>query len=242
MIQRFIIKNNHKRLTLLFAGWACDDTPFRSCAPTDSDFLVCYDYRDFSFDDSLLAGYEAYAAFGWSMGVWAGSLVCSRLYREGLFNDHNFHMLTYGGTLFPMHDELGIPVTIFQGTIDGLTPKTLQKFMRRMCGDSDTYKAFMAVTPRRSFEENREELQLMADQFRQMLPDDSHATSVSHLTTAYIGERDAIFPPANMERACLRLNQPFVKVDAAHYSPVILRLINRIWDLKPNFKPETIQP
>ena len=45
----------------------------------------------------------------------------------------------------------------FQATLDGLTPATLQKFLRRMCKDSNAYKAFMEVTPRRDFDEIKED-------------------------------------------------------------------------------------
>lgn len=45
--------------------------------------------------------------------------------------------------------------------MSGLTPASLQKFMRRMCKDSNAYKAFLAITPRRDFNEIKEELELI---------------------------------------------------------------------------------
>ena len=55
MKQHFIIKNNSKRLLLFFAGWGMDETPFLQIRPTDTDWMVCYDYRsNSSFDWSFL--------------------------------------------------------------------------------------------------------------------------------------------------------------------------------------------
>ena len=50
MKQHFIIKNNSKRLLLFFAGWGMNETPFLQIRPTDTDWMVCYDYRSLEFD------------------------------------------------------------------------------------------------------------------------------------------------------------------------------------------------
>ena len=49
MKQHFIIKNNSKRLLLFFAGWGMDETPFLQIRPTDTDWMVCYDYRSLEY-------------------------------------------------------------------------------------------------------------------------------------------------------------------------------------------------
>ena len=68
MKQHFIIKNNSKRLLLFFAGWGMDETPFLQIRPTDTDWMVCYDYRSLEFDTDLLQKYSEIRLIAWSMG------------------------------------------------------------------------------------------------------------------------------------------------------------------------------
>ena len=71
------------------------------------------------------------------MGVWMGSLILSQVSRDKVFS------LAFNGTTYPIDNLEGIPVKTFQATLDGLTPATLQKFLRRMCKDINAYMAFV---------------------------------------------------------------------------------------------------
>ena len=147
MKQVYIINENHPQLLLFFAGWAADETPFKQYRPKDMDYMICYDYRTLDFDYSIFDRYRQVNVVAWSMGVWMGSLILSQVSRDKVFS------LAFNGTTYPIDNLEGIPVKTFQATLDGLTPATLQKFLRRMCKDSNAYKAFMEVTPRRDFDE-----------------------------------------------------------------------------------------
>ena len=144
MKQVYIINENHPQLLLFFAGWAADETPFKQYRPKDMDYMICYDYRTLDFDYSIFDRYRQVNVVAWSMGVWMGSLILSQVPRDKVFS------LAFNGTTYPIDNLEGIPVNTFQATLDGLTPATLQKFLRRMCKDSNAYKAFMEVTPRRN--------------------------------------------------------------------------------------------
>lgn len=83
MIQKYIIHEGNPRLLLFFAGWGADETPFKAYRPAGSDFMICYDYRDLSFDADMLKAYEQVNVVGWSMGVWAVSQTLGRLIADG---------------------------------------------------------------------------------------------------------------------------------------------------------------
>ena len=83
MIQKYIIHEGNPRLLLFFAGWGADETPFKAYRPAESDFMICYDYRDLSFDADMLKAYEQVNVVGWSMGVWAASQTLGRLIADG---------------------------------------------------------------------------------------------------------------------------------------------------------------
>ena len=142
MKQHFIIKNNSKRLLLFFAGWGMDETPFLQIRPTDTDWMVCYDYRSLEFDTDLLQKYSEIRLIAWSMGVW----VASQLMKQHPSLPIS-HSIAINGTPYPIHETKGIEPAIFEGTLQGLNEQTLQKFQRRMCGSTAEYKVFQAVAP-----------------------------------------------------------------------------------------------
>ena len=145
MKQVYIIKKNNPKLLLFFAGWAADETPFKQYCPQGMDYMICYDYRTLDFDTSILEQYRQVNVVAWSMGVWAAPIALASVPKEKLL------LIAFNGTITPIGDTDGIPEKTFRDTLSGLTPASLQKFMRRMCKDSNAYKAFLAITPRVSF-------------------------------------------------------------------------------------------
>ena len=103
MKQVYLIKEQHSRLLLFFAGWAADEAPFRHYRPQGMDYIICYDYRTLDFDAALLCDYAEVHVVGWSMGVWAASHV---LPSAGL----NVASCTaLNGTPHPIDERRGIP-------------------------------------------------------------------------------------------------------------------------------------
>lgn len=151
-----VVQEGHPRLLLFFAGWAADATPFSAYRPAGMDYTVAYDYRDLWFDTGLLDRYRQVHVVGWSMGVWAAGQVLCAL---GASRRARIATTTaFAGSQRPIDEREGIPPAVFQATLCQLTPASLQKFLRRMCGSGATYRAFMQVTPRRDFAEVQEEL------------------------------------------------------------------------------------
>lgn len=241
MKQIYIINENHPKLLLFFAGWAADETPFKQYCPKDMDYMICYDYRTLDFDTSIFSRYQQVNVVGWSMGVWVASIVLSSIQNDNIFS------IAFNGSTSPIDDMEGIPTNTFQATLDGLTPTSLQKFMRRMCKDGNAYKEFLKITPQREFDEIKEELQRIKEQYIQLkgvIVDEQGDYDISDeeydryeetygydYDYTFIGNSDKIFPPENMKVNCDSMeNDKQVVVDCAHYDEPMFRfLLQDLW-------------
>lgn len=243
MKQVYIIRENHPKLLLLFAGWAADETLFKQYRPKGMDYMICYDYRTLDFDMSVFDRYRQVNAVAWSMGVWVGSLILNDAPQDKVIG------ISFNGSTSPIDHLEGIPPQTYRATLDGLTPASLQKFMRRMCKDSHAYKAFMEITPQRNFDEIKEELRLIKEQYFEMHGDtesedvDDEALDEKYseyhdkyryeYDYAFIGNNDRIFPPENMK---LNNESPACGIvtvtDSAHYDEAMFRfLLQDMWEM-----------
>lgn len=211
MQQIHIIHEHHRRLLLFFAGWGADETPFKTCHPAGSDFMICYDYRTLDFDTSALNEYKAINVIGWSMGVWAASQVLPHL------SSPIANSIAINGTPYPIDEHRGIPPAIFRGTLDGLTGASLHKFLRRMCADGTAFKNFLQVTPRRPLEELREELAKIEERHQALPP------STFRWQQAVIGSNDRIIAPANQLQAWKETDAAIRQTEDAHYGEELFR-------------------
>lgn len=119
-------KSGSPRLILIFAGWSTDSHFYSHISHEGWDVAVVSGYSDLSFQANILDNYSTVSVFAWSMGVYVASHV--------LTNDQVSLAIAINGTEFPAHDQLGIPVAIFEGTASTLTDRNLTKFRRRMTG------------------------------------------------------------------------------------------------------------
>lgn len=199
----------HHRLLLFFAGWGMDEHPFIQYTPRESDLMICYDYRTLDFDACAVARYSIIDVVAWSMGVWAASQVLSRISLP--INNS----VAINGTPFPIDEKRGIPPTIFQGTLNGLSEVTLRKFQRRMCADGSAFESFRNIAPKRPAEDLKEELAAIAQQY-QMLPPAGFTWN-----QVIIGENDRIFPPINQHTAWGETSASIINANGAHYDEQI---------------------
>lgn len=244
MKQVFIIKENNPKLLIFFAGWAADETPFKQYRPKDMDYMICYDYRTLDFDTTILDNYRQVNVVAWSMGVWAASRVLKNVPREKLF------CIAFNGTEMPINDSEGIPVEIYHNTLLNLTPASLQKFLRRMCKDSDAFRAFLEITPRRDFNEIKQELELIEKQYTQSLqitidenhnyifPDEDEDVFDDYFfdyDLAFIGKEDRIFPFKNLQLISDPWDDKVIAVNCAHYDEPMFRfLLQDAWSMSVN--------
>lgn len=206
MKQDFIIKNDNSSLLLVFGGWGTwtglfSEGPF----PEGYDVLLCYDYRTMDFDPSALSGYGTVRLIAWSMGVWVASRVLAGA-------DVRWEKrIAVNGTLTPVDDLTGIPVAVFNGTLDNMSGPVLSKFNRRMCGKD--LACYMSRGQDRSAEELKEELSALKEAVG------ASGVALSFMwDVAVVGTKDLIFPAENQLRAWDVCAVEAVKVDCAHYS------------------------
>lgn len=197
------IKHGRKSLHIFFAGWGMDEKPFLRLDTGENDLLICYDYTVLDFDFSLLNDYEQIYLTAWSMGVWAAAT---------LFESHRMsvaYAFAINGTHTPVNDLTGIPHSIFQGTLDSLSDKNLERFNRRMCGSKEMLNLFHQYAPQRSVESLKSELKAIGDACKGQIP--------SFLWDKVIlGERDLIFTHKNQLEAWKDVDNQ-VSIDEAHF-------------------------
>lgn len=197
-------------LELFFAGWGMDSRPFAWAADsphtTHSDFAVCYDYTDMHLDAASLRGYGDVRVRAWSLGVYAASLALPQLpFSVG-------SAIAINGTLRPIDDNLGIPVAVYDATLENLSAESLERFNRRMCGAHKA--AFEARRPVRGMDSLLAELRRI-----KVCAADAGRVQFTDWTTAFLSKKDRIFPIANMRRAWPAT--PVLELDEPHFMPQI---------------------
>lgn len=222
MKQQWIIHEGNSRLLLFFAGWAADETPFKAYRPQGYDYMICYDYRDLTWDNSLVSHYTKVVLVGWSMGVWAAA------HLQPLMQLPLQRCIAINGSPYPIHDQLGIPEQIFQGTLDNISGPSVHKFLRRMCADTPAFRAFLQVTPRRPLEEIGEELAQVQVQVREQQQRGEEPLPLWR--EAVVGESDRIIPPANQLNAWSQLHVQVCTTPDAHYAePLFSHYLQDLW-------------
>ena len=203
MQYRFISKSGSRRLLLLFAGWGTDFRVFSRICRHGYDVMAVWDYRHFDIDWSCTAPYEEICIVAWSFGVYAAAMSTHAL------NAKVSKRIAVNGTTTPVDNRLGIPVRIFEGTLAGLSERSLYKFYRRMCGSRENFDRFAADMPERSVDELRDELKAIYP--APLLSNPLYG----EWDLAIISRDDAIFPAVNQWRAWR--GTPTVTAEGAHW-------------------------
>lgn len=185
MEYHWLNRDGNKRAIMIFAGWGCHAAIFTGLTKPGYDIVVLWDYRNESFDSSIMAGYEEIFLIAWSMGVFEAQRVLSAA------DLPIYGKLAVNGTSQPISDSFGIPEDIFNGTLSGLNGATLKKFHIRMCGGMRRYEEVKESLSLRPLGELIEELRLIGERAAQPL------VGEWHWSRAIVGAKDAIFPPAN---------------------------------------------
>ena len=206
----FLRRSGSPALELFFAGWGMDSRPFAWAANSphtaSCDFAVCYDYTDMEPGSADLRSYSEVRVRAWSLGVYAASLVLPGM------GCTISSAVAINGTLWPVDDELGIPLAVYDATAASLSAESLERFNRRMCG---AHRAvFEARRPLRSVDSLRAELLHIRD-----CAADRGRAQFAGWTKAVLSSRDRIFPIANMRRAWAET--PMLELDEPHYMPDI---------------------
>lgn len=206
MIQKFLKKEGRPSLLLIFGGWGTWPGLFSGYSyPEGSDVLLCCDYRSLDFDAGLLTGYGSVDLVAWSMGVWTAVHVLSG---TGLEACPLRRRIAVNGTMYPVDDLRGIPVRVFEGTLERMSRPVLDKFVRRMCGKN--IEGYLSCGPERSPEELMDELAALYTAVK-----GSGVCYDFRWDVAVIGREDMIFPAENQRRAWTGIRT--AEMDAPHY-------------------------
>jgi pimeloyl-[acyl-carrier protein] methyl ester esterase len=181
-------KSDRKNLIVFCNGWGMDGFPFRSMVSIEYDVYMLHDYRQLDKIpdiDGLAENYEQVILISWSMGVWVG---------QKLFSDkrHLFHRtIAINGTLCPIDDRFGIPTKVFDATMVGYGESARLKFYKRMCREKTNLNTFLKKQPRRTLEDQGEELAALKKMVDCIPADESIYKEI------IISESDWIVPSAN---------------------------------------------
>lgn len=201
---QFVDKCGSRRLLLIFTGWSTTPALFSNLRHPGWDIIVAYDYSDLLFPQEILQGYDTIALFAWSMGVYAAS--------QSLPFDKITLAVAINGTEHPADDALGIPVKIFRGTADSLSPRNLLKFRLRMAGKG--YADIPGFCEDNDIESLKSQLYFILNHNAEKKATTWHR--------AYVSTSDLIFPPANQRRAWeSHHSAPRIsEIDALHFTDI----------------------
>lgn len=177
-------KNSSQHLLLIFNGWGMDERAFPN--HPDMDMLIISEWHTKPALPIIeIQKYTTVTLVAWSLGVWQAAN-CDLLSQLKLYKT-----IAINGTPNPIHNQYGIPVATFQGTLQHLSETTRDKFQKRMMGGIRNYNSMANCLPLRNIENQRNELQYFWDN-AQKGNDSKFAW-----TTAFIGSNDMIFPTEN---------------------------------------------
>jgi biotin synthesis protein BioG len=123
-------REKNDQLVVVYGGWGTDENVFIPLCNDDFDFILFYNY---SADEALvlpeMKTYTRITLIGWSLGVWAAEYLSPK---TGIKPDIT---IAVNGTPFPADDHYGIPLNVFEGTLNNITEENMEKFYLRMFGD-----------------------------------------------------------------------------------------------------------
>ena len=200
----FLHKKNNPKLILFFNGWGMNKAIINHLECTEFDVLCFSDYtHDFNFDKKLLEPYQEVYLIAWSMGVWAASRT---------IENNNILIkksIAINGTLKPIDDKFGIPVSIFEGTINNFSDRNKMKFDRRMLGSKEDFNWYKNLSLKRENHSQLEELKII---YKNAI----NTTIDFTFDKIIIGQKDLIFPANNQIRFWMNKGQ-IIEIDCPHF-------------------------
>ena len=116
---------NHKhnsKLIVFFNGWGMDESVVKHLNANDYDVIMFYDYSTLNLDTEIISHYRDKHLIAWSMGVMIATL----------FNIDYKSKTAINGTLKPIDNKFGIPVKIYDMTLNNFSHENANKFLQNM--------------------------------------------------------------------------------------------------------------
>ncbi len=179
-------RNNH--LVILYGGWGTDENVFTPLCNDEFDFIFFYNY---SADEALvlpeMKTYEKISLIGWSIGVWAAEYLFPK---TGIKPDIT---IAVNGTPIPADDQYGIPLNVFEGTLNNITEENIEKFYLRMFGDKKTFQTNIDRIPHRTLKSLHDELRWL---YNRIMEQNEPGFRWDYAVTSEI---DRVFPSRNLD-------------------------------------------
>lgn len=190
-------KKQNDDLIIFFNGWGMDEKSVQHLDCGKNDVVVFYDYRDIKIEDLELSKYKNKFLITWSMGTFMSNIFFD------MFNDIKTK-IAINGTLKPIDNEFGIPVDIYNLTVNNFNELSCKKFIKRMFVGLE-----FPVISGRTIEELKQELIDIQNYT---------VTKYFSFSKAVISENDKIIPTKNQHNFWNTQNNVEVKnIQGGHY-------------------------
>jgi biotin synthesis protein BioG len=180
-------REKNDQLVVIFGSWGTDENVFTPLCHDDFDFILFYNY---SSDEALVLPemklYKKITVIGWSLGVWAAEYLFPK---TGIIPDI---AIAVNGTPVPADNQYGIPLNVFEGTLNNLTEENMEKFYLRMFGDKKTYELNKDRVPHRSIKSLNDELRWL---YNRIMEQKEPGFKWDYAVTSEI---DRVFPSENV--------------------------------------------
>jgi biotin synthesis protein BioG len=198
---------NNRDLLILFGTWGIDEKAFSNLCTDNHDFILFYNY---SADEPLILPemktYRRVTVIGWSLGVWAAEYYSRKM---GIKPDLT---IAINGTPVAADDKYGIPLRIFEATLDNISNYSMAKFYLRLFGTRSRFELNRNHIPTRTEKSLHDELRWLYN--RMMEPVQTGFVWDYSL----IGTEDRIFRASNLTSYWSEHPETRqIIVDAPHY-------------------------
>lgn len=196
MKNKWLNKQNNKNLIVFFNGWGMDEKIINHLNSGNYDVITFYDYRNLDTENFDFSQYEKKYLIAWSMGVY----ICNHFY-EQLKNFDKF--IAVNGTQKPIDDTFGIPIKIYDLTVENFCELSNIKFMKKISSDVN-----MKDYCSRTTEELKSELISIKN-----YKIENHL----HFNKAYISLNDKIIPAKNQQNWWNKNGIEYKELNMGHY-------------------------
>jgi hypothetical protein len=180
-------REKNDQLVVFYGGWGTDENVFTPLCNDEFDFILFYNY---SADEALILPemktYEKITLIGWSLGVWAAEYLAPK---TGIKPDLT---IAVNGTPVPADNQYGIPLNIFEGTLNNITCENIEKFYLRMFGDKNNYLKNIDRIPHRTIKSLHDELRWL---YNRIMEQKEPGFKWDYAVTS---ESDRVFPSKNL--------------------------------------------
>lgn len=125
MQYKWLNKSDNKNLIVFFNGWGMNEKAISHLSAGNYDVLEFDDYRTFEMPEFDFSNYEKKYLIAWSMGVYVSNYFYNR------FKDFD-SFTAINGTQKPIDDNFGIPVAVYNLTVENFNDKSCEKFLKKI--------------------------------------------------------------------------------------------------------------